>query len=77
MAVDLVAGKLGGEDEQRVGFAYDIGVKFSKNSATSYEYTVRPLMESKASDAMEELKATLPAVENQAALTDQSETGNE
>ena len=60
MAVDAVAGQLGDEDAQRVGFAFDIGVKYAEQSATSYEFIVKPCVEMKESDAMAELRSKLP-----------------
>ena len=63
LAIDLVAGKLEGDEEiSRVGFAFDISAKFSLDSATSYEYIVEPLLEIKESDAMSELKKALPSI---------------
>ena len=68
MAVDLVAGQLG-EEDARVGFAYDIGVVYSEASATSYEYTVRPLTKLQETDAMTTLKNSLPPLEATKALS--------
>ena len=70
MAVDLVSGRLG-DGNDRVGFAFDVGAVYSTKAATSYEYTVRPLIESKPSDAMAELQKQLPNV-SKPALTDKS-----
>jgi hypothetical protein len=44
-------------DGDNVEFALQLGVKAKPTSVTGYEFTVRPLIEAKANDAMEKLLA--------------------
>lgn len=48
-AANIVAGEMGGEGDEAI-FGFKIAARFAEGSATSYEFEVIPLMETKAED---------------------------
>jgi hypothetical protein len=60
----LVEGALGGENTEGVQFAFDVGVKPTKDrqGKDSYEYTIKPLVEAQDNDPLAILEKQLPAL---------------
>ena len=73
MAVDLVAAQFSPDDDlQKISFAFDIGAQWDEKSATSYMFTVDPLLELTPTDSMAKLTASLPPLPGLTALEDKS-----